>query len=122
MCWRGMRHGGGMSRLGAATLVVALLAAGATRAAAPPDADPALAPWFRSLNAPDTGLSCCALSDCRPVDYRVRSDVYEAFIDGEWRPVPPEKILRRSDNPTGRAIACWTRTVGIMCFLPGPGT
>ena len=28
----------------------------------PPNADPALAPWFRSLLQPGTSISCCSVS------------------------------------------------------------
>ena len=87
-------------------------------AAAPPQgADPALAPWFRSLLQPGTGMSCCALADCRPTEYRIKSDHYEAMVGGKWVAVPPDKILQRTDNPTGHAIVCWTPQRGIMCFV-----
>ncbi len=91
-------------------------------AAPPPDADPAMAPWYHSLRQPGSGISCCSMADCRPVDYRTVNDHYEAFIEGEWRPVPPEKVLTRADNPTGRAVVCWTKMSGIMCFVRGPET
>ena len=93
-----------------------LLAASAT-AAPPPNADPALAPWFRGLLQPGTGMSCCALADCRPTEYRIKSDHYEAMVGGKWVAVPPDKILQRTDNPTGHAIVCWTPQRGIMCFV-----
>ena len=86
-------------------------------AAPPPNADPALAPWFRSLMQPGTGISCCSLSDCRVADSRTQGDHYEAFIGDRWIAVPPERILQRTDNPTGRAVVCWTPQRGIMCFV-----
>ena len=89
-------------------------------AAPPSDADPALAPWFNSLRQPWTNALCCSMADCRPVQSRLTDGHYEALIDGEWRTVPEHLILNRSDNPTGRAIACWTRQVGIMCFIRAP--
>ena len=92
----------------------------AAHAAPPPDADPTLAPWFRDLREPDTGRSCCSISDCRPAEARTRGDHYEVLIEGQWLPVPPEKVLNRSDNPTGRAVVCWTRILGILCFIRGP--
>jgi hypothetical protein len=91
-------------------------------AAPPPDADPAQAPWFNSLHQPGSGISCCSIADCRPVDYRTVGDHYEAYIEGEWRPVPPDKVITRADNPTGRAVVCWTKLSGIMCFVRGPET
>ncbi len=41
------------------------------------------------------------------------------LIEGQWLPVPREKVLNRSDNPTGRAVVCWTRILGILCFIRG---
>jgi|SRR5690242_9260075 hypothetical protein len=95
---------------------VVLLAVSA-RADPPPNADPALAPWFRSLMQPGTGISCCSISDCRTTDYRVESDHYEALVGETWFPVPPDRILQRTDNPTGRAVVCWTPQRGIVCFV-----
>jgi hypothetical protein len=92
----------------------------AALAAPPPDADPALAPWFNSLRQPWTNALCCSMADCRPVDSRLNDGHYEALIEGEWRRVPDHLILNRSDNPTGRAIVCWTAQVGILCFVRAP--
>jgi hypothetical protein len=102
--------------------IVLLMIATPGQAAPPPDADPAMAPWFNSLRQPGSGISCCSIADCRPVDYRTVDNHYEAFIEGEWRAVPPDKVLTRADNPTGRAVVCWTKLSGIMCFVRGPET
>ena len=100
---------------------VLLALAPACAVARPPDgADPDLAPWFRALRQPDTGISCCSVADCRPTDYRTNGDHYEALIQDRWVAVPPQKVLSRTDNPTGRAVVCWTPTTGIMCFVRGP--
>lgn len=109
----------------AAPLVFAaplVLGSAAARAAPPPGADPAMSPWFEDLRQPGTGRSCCSIADCRPVDYRIVENHYEAFVDDQWMSVPPDKILHRFDNPTGRAVVCWTPALGIMCFVEGPGT
>lgn len=100
-----------------AALALLLLLAGSALAAPPQNADPALAPWYRSLLQPGTEMSCCSLADCRPTEYRIKSDHYEALIGGSWLAVPPDKILQRTDNPTGHAIVCWTPQRGIMCFV-----
>ena len=100
-----------------AVFAAALLLATAAAAQPPPNADPTLAPWFRSLLQPGTQISCCSLADCRATDYRIRADGYEALVGGNWLLVPPEKILQRTDNPTGHAIVCWTPQRGIMCFV-----
>jgi hypothetical protein len=98
------------------------LLAGVAEANPPPDADMSLAPWFQSLKQPGTGMSCCSMADCRPADFRIQGGQYQAMIGGAWRPVPPEVVLRREDNPTGRAIVCYTPYFGIMCFIKGPET
>ena len=89
-------------------------------AAPPPDADPALAPWFNDLRQPWTNALCCSVADCRPVESRLNNGHYEALIEGEWRPVPDDHILNRGDNPTGHAVACWTPSAGIICFVRPP--
>ena len=90
----------------------------------PPDvenADPAQSKWYEGLQQPKTGMSCCSIADCRPTEYRIKDNHYEVYIDTKWLPVPPDKILHRYDNPTGRAIVCWTPALGIMCFVQGAG-
>jgi hypothetical protein len=94
-----------------------LIVAARADAEPPPNADPALAPWFRSLMQPGTSISCCSFSDCRTTDSRIQGDHYEALIGDKWFVVPPEKILQRTDNPTGRAVVCWTPQRGILCFV-----
>ena len=96
--------------------------------AAPPDnADPRFSPWYKSLRQPGTGAECCGLADCRIVEFRRNGDGYEVFVDQRWRMsapywtrVPPEKILERPDNPTGRAVVCFTPEAGVMCFILPP--
>jgi hypothetical protein len=89
-------------------------------AAPPPNADPSLAPWFNSLRQPGSGISCCSVADCRRTEARFKGDQYEAFVDGQWRVVPPGAVLDRQDNPTGRAVVCYTPARGIMCFVKAP--
>jgi len=93
-------------------------------AAEPPaNADPALRPWFESLKQPGTGVSCCSISDCRPVQYRLATDGYEALVDSVWVRVPQDKILQHQPNPLGRAVLCRSPASGtIYCFVPGPET
>ncbi|MBO0737702.1 MAG: hypothetical protein J2P48_14210, partial [Alphaproteobacteria bacterium] len=89
-------------------LVAGLLLAASAGAEPPPNADPALAPWFRSLLQPGTSISCCSVSDCRATESRVEGDHYEALVGKNWLAVPPDRILQRTDNPIGRAVVCWT--------------
>jgi hypothetical protein len=110
--------------LGAA--ILPLLGVALARAHPPDDADPALAPWFRSLHTAQGGL-CCSLSDCRPVQYRMLDNHYEVLIgkqygsnvEEHWEDVPPESVLNKTDNPTGSAIACWTPYTHprVLCFV-----
>jgi hypothetical protein len=103
------------------SFIAAVLLSSTPALAAPPDdADPALTPWFNSLRAPWTNALCCSVADCRPTDARINGDHYEAFVGGQWRVVPQDRVLQRSDNPTGRAVVCWTPATGIMCFVHGP--
>ena len=96
---------------------VLMMMAALARGTPPEHTDPALAPWFRSLQQPNTGVSCCSIADCRAVEYRINGDHYEAFVDEKWRAVPPEKILQHIDNPVGRAVVCYTPALGILCFV-----
>jgi len=110
--------------------VVMLLAVGVPtlRAQPPENADPTLAPWFQSLQIPGMShISCCSQSDCRPVDYRIDGDYYEALLtpeqfgrtvrEAQWIPVPFDRVLQRVDNPTGKAILCWQPGNGVLCFV-----
>ena len=109
-----------------AGLVVLALAALLSRGgeAAPPEgADSALAPWFESLKQPGSGVSCCSIADCRPVEYRLATAGYEALLDARWVRVPDDKILHGRTNPTGRAQLCRSPISGaILCFIPASET
>lgn len=96
--------------------------AGAALAAPPKNADRTLAPWFQSLRQPGTGISCCSLADCRQVDYRIGNKGYEAFADNRWVSVPADKVLQRTDNPTGRGVLCRTPGGDILCFVAASET
>lgn len=100
-------------------LALPLILSGSGRTAPPPNADPTLAPWFNSLRQPGTGVSCCSVADCRPVDYRPTKNGYEVWINDHWIPVPPDKVLDGRDNPVGRAVVCYTPALGVMCFVRG---
>ena len=109
----------------AAALALLVIAAGCyvARAQPPEHADPALAPWFQGLHTED-GQGCCSQADCRPVEYRPVGNHYEVLIgeqfpgvtEPRWEEVPPEAVLNKHDNPTGRPIACvWYGKV--LCFV-----
>jgi hypothetical protein len=109
-------------KTGVITCAALELLAGAAVARPPPNADMSLAPWFQSLQQPRTGMSCCSIADCRQTDFRIQDGHYQAMIEGQWRTVPPEVVVERADNPTGRAVVCYTPYRGIMCFIKGPET
>lgn len=97
------------------------------RALPPDNADPSLAPWFKSLKQPGTGAECCAISDCRSVEVRRVGQGYDVKIDHKWHVsstfwlrVPAERILDEHRNPTGGAVLCYTPEAGILCFVPPP--
>jgi len=116
-----------------ATLAAGLIGFCAPRAAAaPPEhANPALAPWFKSLKRPGSNQACCDLADCRTVRYRIEGDHFQAFIGGDfprwsnppykWLDVPGANVLHRADNPTGEGVACWFEGK-VVCFIEGNGT
>ena len=92
----------------------------------PPEAE--FADWFRSLKEPGTegatnsGVSCCSLaSDCQIADYETDAGGrYWITAEGERIQVPPDKILQRADNPTGRGVACLRHDNGhpaVRCFV-----
>lgn len=103
-------------------VMMALAPAGSALAAPPPNANPAFSAWFGSLTDPETSVPCCSLTDCRMVEHRRVGDHFEAEVEGHWLSVPIEKVLHRTDNPTGQAVLCWSRVLGVLCFVPGAGT
>jgi len=111
-----------------AALFTLLLAAWAlwvathAQAAPPENSDQRLAPWYQGLKQPGSGVSCCSIADCRQVDYRVAGGHYEAMIESRWMPVPDDKVLRNTPNPTGRGVVCYTPWQGILCFVSAAET
>jgi hypothetical protein len=77
-----------------------------------------LAPTWRAPTESDRRWRLFnSLRQPRPTRYAVRCGLpagitaqdghYDALVEGEWRRCPIT-LLNRSDNPTGRAVACWT--------------
>lgn len=97
---------------------------------APPSeyrADPSLSEWFRSLERPDVGGSCCDRSDCREVSSRIGPSGYRVLLEPgvfpvaepQWVDIPAEKIIKGKSNPTGRGVVCWLPYMGVICYAPG---
>jgi hypothetical protein len=92
------------------------------------------ADWYHSLRIPGldpvkllnpTESWCCSPDrDCKTVDYQTdAAGSYWIVADGERVQIPPDKILQRTDNPTGRAVACWNYYNGhphVRCFVRPP--
>jgi hypothetical protein len=113
-----------MRRPSLVVVTVLFLFSGA--AAHPPEAE--FADWFHSLKEPGTegtagsGVSCCSpASDCQITDYETDAEGrYWITAEGERIQVPPDKILQRADNPTGRGVACLRHDNGhpvVRCFV-----
>jgi hypothetical protein len=69
-------------------------------------------------------LSCCHKQDCSPAESRVEDGNWVARKvggDGEWTPVPPEKIERDRESPDGRSHLCSDKPL-VFCFIPGEGS
>lgn len=107
-------------------LAILVLVVFTARAHSPEDTDPAMAPWFRSLEIPGTeGASCCSEHDCVTVnaaDLKVDADGYwvrdpegQGFLQ-----VPADRILQRWDNPTGKFVVC-ALNHRVLCFVKAAG-
>src|ERR1700730_6386043 len=67
--------------------------------------------FYSKLKRNDGQGSCCNLMDCRPTQSRMVGDHYEVKVDGEWVPVPDDKI-NNVVAPDGGAHVCAPRQVG----------
>jgi hypothetical protein len=94
----------------------------------PPNADPSLSPWFTSLRAPSTGVSCCSISDCRTVithekDGKLWAFIGSAFVNAPnaWVEIPESVMIRGRENPTGEPVVCYYGG-HVACFINASGT
>ena len=81
--------------------------------------------FYSKLKRNDGQGSCCNLMDCRPTQSRTVGDHYEVKVDGEWMPVPNDKIINVV-APDGGAHVCAPRQVGrnkgvYLCHSPAGG-
>jgi hypothetical protein len=80
--------------------------------------------FYSKLKRNDGQGSCCNLLDCRPTQRRMVGDHYEVKVDGEWMPVPNDKI-NNVIAPDGGAHVCAPRQVGrnkgvLFCVILPP--
>ena len=61
--------------------------------------------FYSKLKRNDGQGSCCNLMDCRPTQIRTVGNRYEVKVDGEWTPVPNDKI-NDVVAPDGGAHVC----------------
>jgi hypothetical protein len=88
--------------------------------------DPKIRNWFNSVRSPN-GVSCCDTSDGHYTIWRkseFEGHEYDVPIEGIWTPVPPEAVVRNSNNPTGETIVWYVKQDGIQpwhirCFVLG---
>ena len=115
-----------MHRIPVSWVAGAVLAGTALAWARPPEGvpvDPMLHDWYESLREPGTGYPCCSVADCRPAEYRMSADGYEALLDEAWVKIPDERVLKGQANPVGRAVVCRSPVSGsILCFVPASET
>jgi hypothetical protein len=68
--------------------------------------------FYSKLNRNDGRGTCCNLMDCRPTQSRMVGDHYEVKVDGEWTPVPNDRI-NNVVAPDGGAHVCAPRQEGL---------
>jgi hypothetical protein len=84
--------------------------------------------WFESLKMPGTNASCCGAGDCNRTEADWRGGQWWAVVRGEWRPVPPSKVLASPASIDGAAYICtgspaytfngFEPDSPIYCFVP----
>ena len=80
--------------------------------------------FYSKLKRNDGYGSCCNMMDCRPTQSRAIGDHYEVKVDGEWTPVPNDKI-NNVVAPDGGAHVCAPTQFGsnkgvIFCVILPP--
>ena len=80
--------------------------------------------FYSKLQRNDGQGSCCNMMDCRPTQSRMVGDHYEVKVDGQWTPVPNDKI-KNVVAPDGGAHVCAPTQFGpnkgvIFCVILPP--
>ena len=80
--------------------------------------------WYTDLVQPGTGVPCCGMFECRPLQPTqiriIEGGRMQFLLDDEWRDVDPAVILDLP-SPDGRVHACWSSYMQrLLCvILPG---
>ena len=80
--------------------------------------------FYAKLRRNDGQGPCCGLTDCRPTQSRMIGDHYEVKVDGEWIPVPNDKI-NDVVAPDSGAHVCAPEQIGrnkgvLFCVILPP--
>src|SRR5262249_54547299 len=82
--------------------------------------------FYETLRTPDTFVSCCNLTDCRPTQGRPKGDQYEVEINGQWVEGLPSKVVKKSAPDGGFHVCAPVRFDGrpehVYCVVLPPET
>lgn len=88
--------------------------------------DSSRADWFKSLQTP-RGVPCCDQRDCHraTAEWRGSTESWWVFVNGGWRPVPNDVVLKSPHSIDGDAYICMGKdsigdTRHAMSGLVGP--
>jgi hypothetical protein len=80
--------------------------------------------FYQHLVSPETKVSCCNLTDCRPTSGRTVGDHYEVKINGVWVAVLPSKVVKKSAPDQGFHVCAPTNFNGtpehVYCVVLAP--
>jgi len=84
----------------------------------PHDHHPYHADFYKQWRRTD-GSSCCSDRDCRPATTRMRGEVVQVLIDGEWVDVPSRAIRPYAAPDLGDHVCAIGKR--IFCLIRGQG-
>ena len=80
--------------------------------------------FYKGLQQPGSGASCCNNKDCRPVAFRVTATGVEMLIAGRWIR-PPDVRTLEIETPDGGAHWCGIETrdepITFCAIIPRSG-
>ena len=83
--------------------------------------DPATRNWFRGVRSPH-GVPCCDIADGHRTKWDMKDNHYWVPINGKWREVPPEAVVKNAGNPFDDAVVWYVQqgadSYHIRCFVP----